>query len=90
MSVAALAKQAEKLEGEKRYLEAGALWERLADTAKAVQAYRRGGRLDRAARLLQAPRRGSTKPMTLAKMLLSLRHALGSVNSLQSAQLEKS
>ncbi len=53
-TVEGLVAEGQKLEAQKRFIEAGALYERAFETDRAVGAYKKGGRIDRAARLLEA------------------------------------
>lgn len=52
-------RKAEKMEADRQYAEAGALFERSGDLDRAINNYRRGGRVDRAAYLMEMAGRGA-------------------------------
>lgn len=52
-------RKAEKLEADRQFAEAGALFERSGDLDRAINNYRRGGRVDRAAYLMEMGGRGA-------------------------------
>lgn len=58
-TVQELWKKGEKLEHERNYAEAGALFERSGDVERAISNYKRGGRVDRAAYLMEQGGRGA-------------------------------
>jgi len=52
-------RKAEKMEADRQFAEAGALFERAGDMDRAINNYRRGGRVDRAAYLMEQAGRGA-------------------------------